>query len=432
MDRIRELINKRKLEAKFQRAGKGHKLAAPSAAALPDRSNETASSTRGASDVRRLAAEAAMKRSEDDCKRPQVSRTRRAVIEEARRQLAALSADDSRKEPAETDKAKTGAMASNFGIYFTCDLFGDDVFMPKKELVQAIEDHLRGCLAEEPLLISSLMVKSLNTFEQCENGVNILCRYLDNLINNPSEEKFRSIRMANKTFHDKVASLKGGVEFLVAVGFVRETKENGEFLSFPQALFDIEHITLARDCLVSTERIAVKVYRNAKITKLSETDSLPIDDDLPVEFFQRTVQEVASEQRAMTENVEKITTLRTREMRERDESKSRTRFHYAIVRIRFPDDWILQGLFNSSERLSNVYDFVQHYIDAAFAPFTLRVATGKPFDVDQTAMSLAELQLSPSCVLLFQLDESVVQNALATDRPLPSSFIRPEFISSKD
>ncbi len=31
-------------------------------------------------------------------------------------------------------------------------------------------------------------------------GMDILCKYLDNLINNPGEEKFRKIRLANKAF----------------------------------------------------------------------------------------------------------------------------------------------------------------------------------------------------------------------------------------
>ncbi|CDW55761.1 PUB domain containing protein [Trichuris trichiura] len=379
MDRIRDLINKKKLNAKFKRAGRGRTLNAPQI-----------NRRRMQSDVfealgRRCEIQGSLTRSR------------------ARRQLEVLNVDAaSEEEPPESDMPKAGTMASKFGIYFTCDLLGDEVFMPKKELVQAIESHLRSCLEDEPLLISSLMVKSLNSFDRCDSGVKILCRYLDNLINNPSEEKYHSIRMGNKTFQEKVALLKGGVEFLLAAGF-----ENEEFLTVLPEQFDMEHFTLARDCLVSTERIPIRVYRNPKITKLNEAGLLPTEEDLPAEFFQRTAQEISHEQRSMAENVEKLTTLRTREMRERDDAKLRKRYLYAVVRVRFPDDWILEV---------NMFVFTE----------------ASPFDVEQFTMSLAELQLSPSCTLLFQPDECVIQNALAAGRSFPSSFIKAKFITPKN
>lgn len=50
-----------------------------------------------------------------------------------------------------------------------------------------------------------------------------LMKVLDNVIQKPFDAKVRSIRLGNAAFSKKVASRKGGVEFLLACGFVRET-----------------------------------------------------------------------------------------------------------------------------------------------------------------------------------------------------------------
>lgn len=53
--------------------------------------------------------------------------------------------------------------------------------------------------------------------------VNILCRYLDNLIANPEEPKFHKIRCSNAAYNEKVIPILGAIDFLHAAGF-REQK----------------------------------------------------------------------------------------------------------------------------------------------------------------------------------------------------------------
>jgi UBX domain-containing protein 6 len=48
--------------------------------------------------------------------------------------------------------------------------------------------------------------------------------YLNNLLANPSEEKFRRIRKDNRAFQDRVAKVTGGVNFLKAAGFTEESE----------------------------------------------------------------------------------------------------------------------------------------------------------------------------------------------------------------
>ncbi len=49
--------------------------------------------------------------------------------------------------------------------------------------------------------------------------VETLCKYLDNILGAPTEEKFRKVRKSNKVFMEKVAVCEGHDLFLEAVGF---------------------------------------------------------------------------------------------------------------------------------------------------------------------------------------------------------------------
>lgn len=49
--------------------------------------------------------------------------------------------------------------------------------------------------------------------------IETLCRYIDNLLENPGVEKFRKIRCSNKAFQERVASVTGGTQFLLCAGY---------------------------------------------------------------------------------------------------------------------------------------------------------------------------------------------------------------------
>lgn len=54
---------------------------------------------------------------------------------------------------------------------------------------------------------------------QVSDCVNVLCRYIDNIIANPTETKFHKIRCENATFKEKVTPILGATELLYAAGF---------------------------------------------------------------------------------------------------------------------------------------------------------------------------------------------------------------------
>ena len=51
-------------------------------------------------------------------------------------------------------------------------------------------------------------------------------RYLDNIVQNPTEEKYRKIRINNKVYQERVAPLEGVEQFLRAAGFQTKPMPN--------------------------------------------------------------------------------------------------------------------------------------------------------------------------------------------------------------
>ena len=46
---------------------------------------------------------------------------------------------------------------------------------------------------------------------------------MGNIVSNPLEEKYRKIRVNNKAFRERVESVTGGILFLEALGFTKQT-----------------------------------------------------------------------------------------------------------------------------------------------------------------------------------------------------------------
>ncbi|KAF3783444.1 UBX domain-containing protein 1-A [Nymphaea thermarum] len=70
-----------------------------------------------------------------------------------------------------------------------------------------------------------------------------LLTYIGNVAKNPSEEKFRKIRLTNPSFQERIGSLKGGIEFLELCGF--EKIEGGEFLFIAKEKVDVPTLRTA-------------------------------------------------------------------------------------------------------------------------------------------------------------------------------------------
>jgi hypothetical protein len=68
---------------------------------------------------------------------------------------------------------------------------------------------------------SSLFIYSFADGGKC---LKILKTYVGNVVDNPEEEKFKSVNMENKTFKSKVKPFIGAKNLLIAVGFKKNEK----------------------------------------------------------------------------------------------------------------------------------------------------------------------------------------------------------------
>ncbi|OUC42550.1 PUB domain protein [Trichinella nativa] len=462
MDKIRKLVEKKKAAAKFRKAGPPRRLnqtqsrgarstSATQSERVEPQSNpqpKSEAEKKLAAEARQKAEEAALKRCIAQQSKDATSRSRRAIVQEvggfvdhwgklvnlllscicflqARRQLEFSERVDAVKSNEKNDQPEIVEVAGPLtlcDIFFTCDLLGDDVVLPKEQLIKAVEEHLRDCLEQEPLIASSIMIYSLNSSTRSAEVVAVLKKYLGNLLEKGDEEKYRRIRMANKIFEEKVLPVKGALEFLHAVGFNEVDENNEKYLSIEQSVVaDVERLTLAMDCLLSGEAVKLKLHRNRKIYKADVEKPIGVSS-VPESFFIRTASEILQEQNNLTEQMEKMLTLRTKSMREKDEKMFNTTYVYTLLKIRFPDDYILEGTFNSSEKFSSVIDFVNSVLSCDWIPYHLRMfsATGASL-VDMGEKSINELGLAPAALLFFSWDKEVLEDARRAGRPMFSN-----------
>lgn len=101
-------------------------------------------------------------------------------------------------------------------------------FVPVRPATKA--ERMRDCLR-------SLKLNHKDEDAKVKRAFQTLLTYVGNVAKNPGEEKFRKIRLSNPTFHDRVGSLKEGLDFLELCGF--EKIEEGEFLYLPREKVDM-------------------------------------------------------------------------------------------------------------------------------------------------------------------------------------------------
>jgi UBX domain-containing protein 6 len=101
------------------------------------------------------------------------------------------------------------------------------------ELYSEMDRHLENCLQEvylkDPVYGSVLLIHTLcKNQEKRTTCIDTLCKYLENILEHPDEEKYRKIRISNKAFQDRVAAVKGALLFVEAIGFKQSLLPHGD------------------------------------------------------------------------------------------------------------------------------------------------------------------------------------------------------------
>ncbi len=181
------------------------------------------------------------------------------------------------------------------GVFFHCPLVGDEA-LPKQEMKERIRQFLYAQLGEEKGLTAALIIHTFaKDSERAQTCVDTLCKYLDNLLSDPGEEKFRKIRRSNRVFQEKVACCEGHDLFLEAVGFETQSIDGQEFFILTGEILpeQQEVIRTLREGLVHSEPIRAELHRDLLVLLPAQAAA---KFSLPPEFFSVSADEIKKEQ----------------------------------------------------------------------------------------------------------------------------------------
>ncbi|XP_045584960.1 UBX domain-containing protein 6 [Procambarus clarkii] len=417
MDAIKKFFEKKKADAKFKTSGQGHSLSGGGQQRhVPSRSAHSVPHERHVptNDAQRAGA-AALARMEQQTKKTDVNWSLQAIKAQARRELEAeqkaleqmnLSEQDQPPIPKEVNLDAAPMLAVQ-GVFFSCPLIGPEV-ATYDEIKRQIREFLYAQVEDDKGISSCLIIHTCNKNKEKVNVcIETLCKYVENIVSNPTEEKFHKIRMSNKAYQERILPVEGTREFLEAAGFVEQelpfNDSTDMFWVFPEEkLNDLVTLEQLRDALVSAEPVRPQLDRSLTILLPAEAAT---HVDLPAEFFNMTADELKREMQNRAMAVERSQMLLTKAMRERQELREMRKYRFSLIRVRFPDGIILQGTFGVHEKFEEVLKFIRENLVNDWRPFFLSLSGGGK--VVETEQSLVELRLVPAVVLNFKWDPSI-------------------------
>lgn len=107
------------------------------------------------------------------------------------------------------------------------------------------------------------------------------------------------------------------------------------------ALAQPQSLQRHKEQLLVAEPVRATLARQRRVFQPSPMAS---QFDLPGDFFNLTAEEIKREQRLRSEAVERLSVLRTKAMREREEQRETRKYTYTLLRVRLPDGCLLQGV----------------------------------------------------------------------------------------
>ncbi|KAK2835762.1 hypothetical protein Q5P01_016246 [Channa striata] len=434
---MKKFLDDIKRDIKFKSAGPGKKLTEDTSkkSEVVQSSSSAKHNRHAASEGAQRAGAAALARIEQQ-HRPKVHTSQDAIRNQVKRELEAEAAALAEKEKADTAEAskvlvKDPAGLSVSGVYFTCPLTGATLTKSEREV--HIKEAILMRFDEDPVEASVMMIHTFNKDrEKVKAAVDIISKYVENICKNPTEEKYRKIKLSNKVFQEKVRSVEGSREFLQALGFtsvvlpVEAQEEEEEFLVLPEQSPDaLELMKERRDRLQRGEPVRSQLDRQPQAFRPSPNAQ---HFELPPEFYNLTAEELKKEQQQRSELVEKNAMLRTKAMREKEEQRERRKYNYTLLRIRLPDGNLLQGTFYAWDRLPVLFEFVRESLVDGWQPFELIAPGGQKLHESED-VALAENNLVPAALITFAWDAAVQADIAAAGGKSPV-LLKPELLAT--
>lgn len=150
----------------------------------------------------------------------------------------------------------------------------------------------------------------------------------------------------------------------------------------------------------------------------------PERKELPDSYFQPSTADLKAAQASLSARTQALVNapLRTQAMRDAEEKSKRARWPNTTIRVKFSDRSQLEKTFPSTDKIRSVYAFVRGSLREDVKPIKFVLYQTPPkreFRVSDPAvrdLSLAELQLAPSSVLLLRFEDDSLNH---TDIPAP-------------
>lgn len=116
--------------------------------------------------------------------------------------------------------------------------------------------------------------------------------------------------------------------------------------------------------------------RNALVFNQAGTQALP-RDELPDSFFDldlhdaKTLLRDAKRHREQLEGAPLLTEAQRQFDREKHILDRLNKYRRAVIRVQFPDQYVLQGLFGPLETIQTIKNFIKSYLDDPDCEFTI-------------------------------------------------------------
>ncbi|XP_028908529.1 UBX domain-containing protein 6 [Ornithorhynchus anatinus] len=435
---MKKFFQEIKADFKFKTAGPGQKLTESAREKAPnDQPPKPAPTPRqGPTDEAQRAAAAALARLEQKQLKPRAPSLQDALQNQVAKELEAEAGSSGASGTCEKPKsplAGPGALSVS-GVYFICPLTGSRLRKDQREA------HIREAILQhssvDPVAASIMKIHTFNKDQaMVKLGVETIAKYLDNIYLHPEEKKYQKIKLQNKVFQERISCLEGTNDFFQAVGFEKTTlpvsDQDGTMEEFyvlgPRALAHVEALEGHKQQLVQGEPLRAQLDRQRRVLRPS---ALASHFDLPQDFYHLTAVELKREQQLRTEAVERLAVLRTKAMREKEEQREMKKYVYTLLRVRFPDGYILQGTFYARERVSTLYAFVREALQSDWLPFELLPSGRQKLTDDNLAFN--ECGLVPSALLTFAWDTAVLADVQAAGAEQSPGLLKTELLSSAE
>ncbi|KAJ6519288.1 hypothetical protein C8R45DRAFT_950870 [Mycena sanguinolenta] len=173
-----------------------------------------------------------------------------------------------------------------------------------------------------------------------------------------------------------------------------------------------------------------------KVYKPSSSSASP-PPPLPDDYFTPTAADLKQAQASLTAKTQALNDapLQLRAVREAAEKSKRDRWPNTTIRIRFTDRTQLEKVFPSSNKIRSIYAFVRDSLSDDVKPvkFVLYQPPKRDLKVSDLSvrdLTLSELHLAPSSVLLLRFEDSAhAEQALALNGSGVPAPLRPDILA---